>query len=243
MYGNSFIVVLVGGLVMGLVSYWRQRRRAEIGIRAARALRSRPVIYRVPLSDDTDLLARLPRLGEHEAMLVSNGFFPLGDVVMQSGAARIGIMRAFVDEGRTICAYLIIPSGSPSRVVLLLESYSPSGEFSTFRRPHADLAQPPFSHQQIVEADLSYAQTAVQHRAFLASKNVEDILVRIGSLDVLLNELHRGETLIREWRAAQQPDALLEADLRALFGPRYERHGKRWKRRLTRPLPKATMKR
>ena len=111
---------------------------------------------------------------------------------------------------------------------------------STRRGRQARLAEPPFVRRQTLAADVPHAQLVAEHRAFVGDNAT---LHSIATPVELIAELLRMRSRIVEWRNAQPPDELLDADLRNVLGDVYERSGKIWARRLRDRLPEATLRR
>lgn len=241
------VSAVIGGLIGGLYSYVQRRialARAERMIRDLRAMVGGDQLFRAPGSDEAGLVARLQDDASEEQAMVALGFTVLGDLAFhRTDQPALGIMRVLVDSTKTILGYLVVLPQSPTNPRCVLESYSRSLEFSSMRAErNATLATAPSSCQQQLAANLDHAELVAKHRDLARPGDPDDSLIRVTSLDELIPVLLRFQTLVADWRAAQPPDELLDADLRGLLGVHYARLGERWKKRLAIRLPRARLR-
>jgi hypothetical protein len=240
----TLALMVASGAVFAVLLRGRNLRKRENAIREARAMMSSDLVWRRLTATETDLAALLQCVRADEQALEGCGFTILGDVVMEVNGERVwGVMRALVDASNTACAYLVVPPQAPSRPTLLIESYTRDEEFMTLRGSVIPTAQPPFSHRQVVTADTPCDVVVARHRELVTLDARDNAVVRIRNLDELTAELGRKHTLMVGWREARSPEALLEADLRALLGADHERDGARWARRLVARLPSTRARR
>ena len=214
----------------------RQKATFERALHDARELAAGDPPYRAATDDDRELTAGL---GASDVdALIALGFTALGDLAVQRPGRPVDwIMRAFVDRAATTCAFLAV--GRPDPVQLAFCSYAAGEVFTTVRGTSPRLADPPFTHRKATAKELPLATIIAEHRA---SAKLDDA-ARIASRDMLLAELARSHVRVRNWRAAQPPDELLDADLKNVLGEHYARLGKVWARRMRAELPQATVRR
>jgi hypothetical protein len=154
----------------------------------------------------------------------------LGDTIATTDAGKARISRWLVDaSGRIGAALGIVGEGN---VWVSLNSSAGEDVFATTRALNtARLADPPFLHRLVLPPELSLAELIRRHAAFRV-----DAADRIATLA----DLERTSSRTLAWRNAEPPDALLDADLRALLGANYDRIGKLWAHKLRDELPRAT---
>jgi hypothetical protein len=138
-----------------------------------------------------------------------------------------------------MCAVLGWQITQPSRPWLWVGSYRADERFASWRGP-GDFALPPNVHVQQLGPDATTTEVVRRHRDFARTQQPEHGLVHLASLDDVVAQFTAWDENLFAWRAAQPPDELLDADLRAVLGDRYERVGKRLARRLRDDLPQAT---
>ncbi len=234
--------VVVG--VWRRISYnLRSHARADKFERELRSARDQMTIetpWRAATEADRELVARLDLVAADQAALEACGFTVAGDLVGM-GANRVAILvvRALVDPTGTICASASVARGS-DKTSIGLASFSPDDMLSTQRGRQARLAEPPFVRRQTLAADVTHEQLVAKHRAVAGDDAALD---RIASHHDLIAELLRIRARVIDWRNAQPPDELLDADLRNVLGDVYERSGKIWAHRLRDRLPEATLRR
>lgn len=237
------LVVIASGVLGGVFAYMRQRHRAnqfEQAVRDIRARVSEDMTFRALDASTPDAATMLDAIHAHEHRLEGCGLTLVGDVAMLQHDRLFAVMRAFVDAAGTSVAYVISSRARPVYAALLVESYRADAEYMTMHAA-VPIAAPPFSHRQVLPESLAWDAVLARHRTFAS---VDDpATIRVTSMDDLLRTLAQNHELMVRWRAAQTHEELLDADLRAILGPKYDRYGKGWARRLAVRLPKATLRR
>jgi len=171
------------------------------------------------------------------------GFRLLGDLVAEraDGSPR-AVARCWLDDKGTTFAYLVVNLRWRDMPTLTLESQTSTEALLTMRTTAAELAKPPFVHRQTVDPLVGHAELITRHRAFVRRHDARESLVQVASLDELRDAITRSNARTVAWRRAQEPDALLDADLRGLLGRGYARHGAAWAKVLRASLPRATVR-
>jgi len=244
----SAVAGLAGGATYGayaLIRRYRSRKKLLGLIRRHRAEAVTVGGMRRVTAADADVIAMLGWVQLDEHALRSRGFAVLGDLVSKREAPSTGLSRYFVDESGTMVASLSVLKGSPNACWLALECFTAYSQFMTLRAGKLpELSYPPFVYRQWVGKDIPVDEVIERHRALIKDKNNEEqCLCTIRNLDELVAQTERHSELNREWRNAQPPDALLEADLRSVLGERYDGLGKRFAQRLAAELPEARIRR
>jgi hypothetical protein len=209
--------------------YQRKLDRLEANIRRLRALATRRPRYRAPTPDDHIELGPLDAL---TPQLRTLELAVLGDLVDPAGDAKLA-MRWFVDgEHTTYGMFSVTRSGT----VAMLMSCSADRFYVTRMVPTPQLACPPSYTRQDVPLRSSLADVVAKHRALVARAPG---LVACADLDAVTSELDRMREHVLAWREAQPPQALIDADVRAILGARFDRIRPTLVRRLQSPLPEA----
>ena len=230
-----FVVSLVIRLVLRLVAYLATRlsrrtklRRLAKVIRDQRALAMLPIAYQPidarwqPHLDDVDVLDGMTALG--------------GFVQVPAGRSPAGAMRGITDEAGTTFGW--IGKVGPQRVdATLLISASDTDSYVTVLSPvrAGFLASPPFVHHDRVTVGGPGAALAAHKQRVAAVTGLHTVR----TLDELQATLGRLRERTIDWRAAQSPDALLDADLRSILGPRYDDLGPLLAKKLGPQIPEA----
>jgi hypothetical protein len=226
-------------------AYWRAHSRAdrfERMFHEARNALTADVPYRAVTGDDPDLVAMLGAVSADERELVACGFVVVGDFMAQTAErAPLSVMRGLVDRSGTTCAILGVACAHPTYVQLTLGSYAEHEMFKTRRGLQHGLAEPPSVHRRGVAPELPHDQIVAAHREFACAD--EAALVHVTSRDELIAQLDRFRARLVSWRASQPPDDLLDADLRSMFGARFNLAATVWARRLRARPPRATARR
>lgn len=226
----------------GLYTWWRRKRQATAisWLREVRALATRPPSYRRPGPDDAWLveLTRFFALDQHE--LEQLGFRVLGDLIVERpGVADPWVLRGLIDAAGTTCACMRVGTRARVGFVLQLESFGADRHVLTARGIGRNpLAMPAWLRVQVVDPLAGLDQLWARHRMALRGGPGERDLQRIATLDELAAALTAGQARYAAWRTEQDPEQLLEEDLRGLLGADYQRHRGAWSRRLT-ALPTA----
>ena len=219
-------------------AYWKrheQMKKFEQALRDARAGADGPNPFRIATAADAPHVERLAVLVSQQAALAEAGFRVLGDLIMERDGKAFMISRVHVSgEGTTLAT--LSASLLTVRTYVGLGSYDGDSHVSTVRGEVPSLARPPFVTVTSLPQDASIAKLVAAHQPMPGARVVT-------SLDDVLARLAEVRTRTQAWRAAQPPDELLDADLRALLGKAYENGAKRWAARLRDKLPQATARR
>lgn len=215
---------------------WRARDRAfERQFHAVREQIELPVQMTVlgpaPLSEVLEAHAIVTK------ELNACGLRELGDIAMRLPDGTLtGLIRTHVDVSRTIVAELLVPAVEIDRAYVFCESFTTSGSYVT-EPGRSGGARPPSTRTQSVAVTASIAALVEAHRAWISG--TPQIAWR--TLDELMARKAETRRLLLAWRAAQSPEALLEADLRSLLGEAFEHDGARWSKHLRAALPRAVL--
>ncbi len=193
--------------------------------------------YRVATEEDKrDLsMTRSALVGVAKEVLAA-GFTELGDVAYDSGARYAGVyMRTFVDAARTTVVLVGVMSQSSAH-----HSARGADRYVSSRHAGGHLAEPPFLHGQWYPNARKTAELVAWHRELLRVNAADRDLVVIADVDALVTELVRAYGRMMAWRDSQPPEMLLDADVRAMLGDRYERLGARTVRWCRARPPRAT---
>ncbi len=240
----SLELVVSGAVGAGVLYYWGLRRIGRMrgivyrqrNVNAFRAARARLEVdapYRI--ATEPALIKTLDVASGQQAALAALGFSPLGELeLLGPGGAPAGVMRALVDAERTVCAAVMV-AWPIERVLVQLTSFGETATFITQRGKVATLADAPSMHRQVL-ALVPMPELLAQHLAFATDR------LPVTSLEDLVSRLNAVRAVTQRWRAAQQPDELLDADLRVVLGAQYARWGKVWAARIRDELPQARLR-
>jgi hypothetical protein len=185
------------------------------------------VRYRKVHAGDVELVNRLDAV---DTATIEQHFAKLGDVILEQETATP--IRVFGHKSEEVIAY-VVPS--TKGVGVGMESYSLDEEFVTTKDPLVQrefIAYPPFSHHAYVPVTSTLPEMLAQHREFVRT-TARSALARVATLDDAIRQFEEFANRVRAWRWAQDPDVLLESDLRAALGEsRFAREGVYWMRRL-----------
>jgi hypothetical protein len=148
------------------------------------------------------------------------GLKVLGDLLEQNDDGTVaGVVRWFRNDDGSVCGWFGIATHTP---VMLLFSESAGGDYFMTGRgtPGLSLARPPNVHRQIVRWGDGAAAALQQHLALVGAQAHD--LRRVETADDATALLARLRESTATWRAAQPQAALLEQDLHAILGNRYE---------------------
>ena len=228
MRGVLSIAVVVVLLIVAFVAWQRRavRRQAEglekvaRGIRELR-MRARLVPTMNPVSAaGADVPAQFASI---QAELEREGFRMLGDVEeLDLDGTVAGRLRWFASSDGAIWGWFGLANGVVP-VMLMLSEDAGRGFVVTLRSPHAPSTVGPESIRELRlrwEEGLDVALDG--QRAALATLAAP---VRVTDLDGAIASLHRLKEHASAWRAQQDPDGLLEADVRNIVGDRYDELG------------------
>lgn len=235
---SSWALAIVGLLVLVDVCrrtrrWWKERRFVAVFHRLQQML-STPGLYREVTSADRHLIERIPdKLSEQVAQHADL----LGDVILQL-ADRIAAVRVFVDAERTTVLYIY---AGETRTTIAADSFTNELGFKTSIGGRQLWAVAPFLLSQRLKSPVSIPKLLAEHRAFVTGARREPLL-RIVTIDdairIWVDMRHREIA----WRAGQEPDKLLEMDLRLLLGRAYVRLGSRLSKKVRARIPKARVR-
>ena len=172
------------------------------------------------------------RIEDAVAQLRAEGFTELGEVLACTGDTPLAYALGLVDRDGTTCAF--VTATPPSAVNLV--SWTRDDWYSTITQGGMRLADPPFVHVERHPANARIADLVARHRVLAHGEAPARDLVRVTDHAGFVAELSRINAAILAWRDAQPADALLDADLRAVFGDRSQA----WAHRFRAEPPRAT---
>jgi hypothetical protein len=222
-----WILVAVAATAFALVRAWRRQvRRQEEAIQSVadniRLLRR--MAGNVPRMEPVGSATQVPEgLAPITRELEAAGFRKLGDVVeyLPSGQAA-GVTRWVVSaDGRTHGWAGVTPQG-PSATLLLTEDPA-TGFVATLRGPDAPgVAVPPNVTQLNVPWEEGLDAALRKHGAAVA--DLQNPL-RVADLSSAQASFGRLYAQVRAWRSIQDPERLLEADVRKIVRDRFDELG------------------
>ena len=227
-----------------LQAHWQRRERSEAletALRNARASAADPSPWRLRGDGDRaafDMLTSVSAKADEQA-LEQLGFRTLGEIALERSDKAVALAsRAFVSADGTTIATLSVSAKARGHVMALFSSHCGERQIATSRGAVPSLAKPPFVEYEALPVKTSLAAVFEAHVGrprpdAAAITTIDQLLARA-------NEL-RERTLA--WRAAEPPDELLDADLRAMLGPAYASSGKMWFAKLRGKLPEARIAR
>ena len=222
--------VLAGMYVGSVMRNRRQLARLETLIRDARTLALTDITYE-PV--DARWLPYLDGLDVPPPMLA------LGDFVEHpAGRSPSGALRAFADAEGTTFGWIARAATGTGPVVALLMSTTPDDVYVTRHTPArgGHLAAAPWSHTEDAPYLLGIGPAVERHRARVAS--VKGLTV-VRTLEDMQAELRRVRAKTIAWRQAQAPHTLLDRDLRAILGAKYDALGPKLAAKLGVEVPEA----
>jgi len=222
--------------------YWRYNHQAdafEKAMKIAREDLSADRVIRAANETDAELVEMIDSAVIEKKAIEACGFTLLGDTVVDVPDRRPqAIVRVFVDVARTTCAHLAVWANHPRRRYLTLVTYRDDDIYTTRRSQQGTLAEPPFSHRLSMANDMAYGKLVEEHRKAAPSDGAN-----IATLDDAIAQITKFREKTVAWRGSKSPDDLLDLDLRAVLGDKYDKLGKLWTRRLRERLPEATLRR
>jgi hypothetical protein len=227
---DQALAIVFAFAVIVLVRYARFRRtidRLEIKIRNLRSLGEGELSYR-----RIDASAALDELAPE---LAAAGLIALGDAVSTRDPKPA---RWFADAEGTVFGWIAVVDVRWMQLRVAIVMSRRGDDVVLTRRVPASvaLAEPPFLLRTEVPAAMPLADAIAHHRARLGAAGG---LVAVHALDEATRELEQLRARTVAWRQTQEPDALLDRDLRAILGRHYATLGPRLARRLANPLPRA----
>lgn len=223
--------------------YWRYQHQAdafEKSMKLAREELSADRVVRAVGTGDAEAVEIIDVAAVERTAIEACGFTMLGDIVVDvPGKHPAAVMRAFVDQDRTTCAFLTVYGNQTRARRIALVTYHDDAMYTTRRNQSGTLAEPPFTHRLSLAAATPYGKLVEEHRKFAKLDGAQ----RIETLDHAVDAVAKFRAKTVHWRADTSPDELLDLDLRAVLGTKYEKLGKLWTRRLRERLPEATLRR
>ncbi|HVT40992.1 MAG TPA: hypothetical protein VHE78_18290 [Gemmatimonadaceae bacterium] len=210
------------------------------GIDTLRRLATQRTAYRAPGGQDAVPPATQEALAAASQELDKEGMTVLGDrMELQADGTAVGPGRWFIDETATICGRFSATVSKTKGTVtplMMLFSEASSGEFFLTGRGGAGvaLAKPPKLFREYVAWSDGLGRALDRHKAATAAATQTGTLRRVDALDDALDLLARLRKSGSDWRSLQDPDVLLELDVRAVLGKRYDELGPQVIRALTR---------
>ena len=227
---NSLLVVLlVVVLLIVVFVVWQRRavRRQAEGLekvaRGIRDLRMRARVVPTMNRVATEGESVPPQFATIAAELEREGFRMLGDVEeLNPDGSVAGRLRWFASADGTIWGWFGLANGVVP-VMLMLSEDAGRGFTATIRSPHAPSTVSPETVRELRlrwEDGLDLALDG--QRASVAAMAAP---IRVTDLEGAIASLHRLKEHTNQWRTQQDPDALLEADVRNIVGDRYDELG------------------
>ena len=213
------IVTVIGAVAIGRSDDRRIAQMTDV----LRFLYSERLVYRVASPAET----RSP-----PTLLLGMRF--LGTLAIEVRGRRM-LLPYQIDEPGTVVA---LRSGASDLYVF---STTGTEVFETSRNGLGMPQSAPGVHVALCQPGATDPEVFAAHRARIAKAGATPVSIRtIDELATLQTELCERNA---RWRATQDAEALLEADLRSILGARYARLGHRIKAKLGSLVPRATVRR
>jgi hypothetical protein len=144
---------------------------------------------------------------------------PAGDFIeLDEQGSPAGNERWFVAGNGVLFGWFGVTPAGP--VMLLVSEVPGHGFVTTLRAPHApSTATPPTVVQQRLEWDEGLEAALERHLGAVARMGRP---AAIGNLDAAFGSMAALRAHVAEWRAAQDPNELLEADVRKILGDKFD---------------------
>jgi hypothetical protein len=228
-----------------LRAHWRYRQQRDAFVHQMRRIRDElpRYCYRSASEHDRELLALRGELDHEASQLSGCEFVELGDVVTALGDEPMALMRTFVDPSGTALAIVYIGRERAKGSWLRLDSYTDTERFTTWFRGVSQLAIPSYAQEQTLAPGSPIGELVRRHRTFARMDEPDRGCTRIASKNDVLAVQTKFLAKMLAWRAAQPPEELVDADLRAALGNDYSRLGKQFAHRLRDKLPPAVARR
>jgi hypothetical protein len=223
------VAVVVGGVVVLVVLVlaavvWLRRGARDFGASLEGIVRGIVLLRRmagvtpeyVPLPAGAP---EVPDLARAEPDLERAGLHPVGDFhEIGPAGTPAGALRWFVSRDGTVFGWMGLGPTGPA--MLLISEIPEVGFVTTLRAPHApSTATPPTVVHERLEWDEGLDAALARHKDGVA-RTGEPLAVE--GLDGALEGMDALKAHVAEWRAAQDPEDLLEADVRRILGDRFE---------------------
>jgi hypothetical protein len=223
-----WILVALAAAVFAGVRMWRDftRKRAEALQTVARDIRKlRHLATVAPRMAPVQEAGEPVPEGIEPIMrdLEAARFRRLGDVVesLEDGT-KVGVLRWFTAHDGVVFGWTGLVQGV-TPVMLLLSEDSGAGFVATMRTFGAPLvAGPPAVREQQLTWEEGLGPALHAHREALTTFAAP---VAVGDLPSALASLARLYAMKKTWRSDQDPEALLEADVRKIAGARFDEFG------------------
>jgi hypothetical protein len=225
---------LSAGPISGIEQQADTRRHIESlasGIATLRRLATQRTTYRPPGAQDSVAPAAQEALAAASHDLSNEGMTLLGDrMELQADGTAVGPGRWFIDATATICgrfSAMVSKTKGTVAPLMMLFSEASSGEFFLTGRGASgvSLARPPKLFREYVDWRDGLGRTLERHRAATAAAAKAGTLRRMDGIDDALDLLARLRKSGSDWRSLQDADVLLELDVRAVLGKRYDELG------------------
>ena len=219
------LAVLAAILVIGFML----RRRAAVekyvrvladAITGLRALAGAPSTRRPASPDHAKLLQYAEHFATVTRELESLGCTILGDLEeLKADGSSAGALRWFIDRSATICGWfsVIAPKSEPVPVMLLRSELTPL-KFLLSQHGGAELAlaRAPTSPRFYYAATVPLQTVFDQHRSRLAAlaPAVPQVIADLAGAEAMFD---RGRAHLQQWRAAQDPEALIALDVESVL--------------------------
>ena len=224
---RTLFIAVAAVVVLLIVAFvvWHRRVTAQRaaalesvarGIRELRLRASRPVPMHAVSEHAGRIPAEFPAITED---LRNEGFRILGDVEEHDFDGRLaGRLRWFTSADTRIYGWFGIAHGSP--VMLLLSEDAGGGFVATIRSPHSPGPVVPSTVRELrIRWEEGLGEAIAGHRAALQTMSAP---MGVADLDGALASLRRLKEHVGAWRARQDPETLLEADVRNIVGDQFD---------------------
>jgi hypothetical protein len=209
-------------------------RRSERVMRQQRFMFNTDVQFRSVEPEEVQISAPLAKVGNLTSGLLSL-YQPLRDVVMIPQSVRGGgmVLRPFVDDIGTV-AYVWVTNTSDGMLTgIAIETFTRDEVFTTIPGGRDMIALPPFCRRNYPKGRLSIEELLRNHRAFTSRDRDTTQFHRMTNAVEVSAELQRAHDLILHWRRSMPPHELVEHDLQAWLGRKYQSQRGRWANTLT----------
>ena len=202
----------------GVNAYRRSFRSVVEGILTLRRMAGRMPSY-VPLAPGSPDAASL---AEAEPGLKASDLHQVGDVQeLGPDGKPVGAMRWFVSGAGAVFGWVGVTPTGP--VMLLMSEIPGAGFVTTLRSPAAPSTSTPDTVvRQRLEWGEGLASALARHAAAVGAMGEP---VAVEGLEGALRGMRALKAHVAEWRAAQDPAGLLEADVRQILGAHFDAMG------------------
>ena len=217
------VVASVAAFALWIRQGMRQLRETAssvaAGVRQLRAMHAEPLRMTPFPGEPSTLPPEFPAITREIALV---GLRTLGDVEERSTAGDVaGLLRWFASESGEVFGWFGVTEEGPA--MLLISEGEGSGFVATLSSPHAPSTVVPGTVKESRlrwEAGLEAALT--EHRSNCPT-TID--LVRVETLEAGLSSLRRLKAHVADWRSKQDPEGLLEADVRSILGDDFDNLG------------------